>query len=282
MAKLKFPLIAIISLNFLFLFSCGKKDELTEVQIPARESFATQNSNYPDPTSIKTKQGPYEMVSLGYTFSDFAEILKPDNIYTHYEKHHLNYANKLNTAVHGTPFERDSIQNLVARIDNNSPKIKNLAGAYYNHNLYWKSLSPLEQTKPSESLNSAINEAFGSIANLQKEFIAKGNTIIGSGWLWIVNANGVIQVVTTPNNDSPTMPEVNGGYPLIAIDLWEHAYYQTYEEDITAYLENCFKHLNWAFASKRFIPKAQTVDIAPINKATHQKPVAPMAVTSEQ
>lgn len=267
MTKLKLPFIVLITLNLMTIVSCNTKTDLTEVQIPERESFATQNSNFPDPATIKTKQGPYDMTGLGYGFNDFAEILKPESVYIHYDKYHLNYANKLNTAVHGTPFERDSIPNLVARIDNNSPKIKNLAGAYYNHNIYWKSLSPLEQTKLSESLNSAINESFGSIMELQKEFIAKGNSLVGAGWLWIINANGVIQVITTNNNDNPTMPEINGGYPLIGIDLWEHAYYGTYEEDITAYLEACFKHLNWTYASKRFVPKTQAENTVAVNMA---------------
>lgn len=274
MTKLKFPLLAIISLNLLILSSCGGKDELSEVQIPERESFATQNSNFPDPNTIKTKQGPYEMVGLGYGFNDFAEILKPESVYIHYDKYHLNYTNKLNTAVHGTPFERDSIPTLVSRIDNNSPKVKNLAGAYYNHNIYWKSLSPLEQTKPSESLNIAINESYSSLAELKKDFIAKGNGLVGAGWLWIVNANGIIQVITTANNDNPLMSEVNGGYPLIGIDLWEHAYYSTYDEDVTAYLEACFKNLNWNYASKRFVPKIQTTtDVITPSGPASPKPV---------
>ncbi|MDM1354223.1 superoxide dismutase [Myroides marinus] len=281
MTKLKLPLIAIISLNFLILTSCGTKDELNEVQIPERESFATQNSNFPDPATIKTKQGPYEMAHLGYGFNDYAEILKPESVYLHLEKYHLSYANKLNTTVHGTPFERDSIPALVSRIDNNSPKIKNFAGGYYNHNLYWKSLSPLEQTKPTESLTIAINESFGSMAELKKEFISKGNSLVGAGWLWIVNNNGVIQVMVTANNDTPSMPEVNGGYPLIAIDLWEHAYYSTYEDDVTAYLEACFKFLNWGFASKRFIPKVQTTEV--VNTATPSTPKVQRTVpTSSQ
>lgn len=275
MTKLKFPLIALISLNILLLASCGGKDELTEVQIPERESFATQNSNFPDPATIKTKQGPYEMGHLGYGFNDYAEILKPESVYIHYDKYHLSYANKLNSAVHGTPFERDSIPNLIARIDNNSPKIKNLAGGYYNHNIYWKSLSPLEQTKPSESLSVAINESYGSMNELQKDFIAKGNNLVGAGWLWIVNVNGLIQVITTLNNDSPAMPEVNGGYPLIGIDLWEHAYYGTYDDDITAYLEACFKQLNWTYASKRFVPQVTTVETTVPTTATTTTPVTP-------
>jgi len=285
MTKLKFPLIAIISLNILVLTSCGGKDELTEVQIPERQSFATQNSNFPDPATIKTKQGPYEMAHLGYGFNDFSEILKPESVYIHFDKYHLSYANKLNSAVHSTPFERDSIPSLVSRIDNNSAKIKNLAGGYYNHNLYWKSLSPLEQTKPTESLNIAINESFGSMAELKKEFINKGNSLIGAGWLFIVNNNGVIQVIVTTNNDSPSMPEVNGGYPLIAIDLWEHAYYSTYEDDVKAYLEACFEHLNWTYASKRFVPKVTTVEaMTPTTTATPRstKPVTTPTVPKQE
>ncbi|MDM1396464.1 superoxide dismutase [Myroides odoratimimus] len=260
MKKLKVTLIIIIALNSLLLTSCNNKEELTEVQIPERESFITKSSNFPDPNTIKTKQGPFEMQGIGYSFSDYVDILKPESVYIHYDKYHLSYTNKLNTSVHGTQFERDSISGLVSKIDNNYPKLKNLSGAYYNHNIYWRSISPLEEKAPNESLKNAITESFGSMAEFKKEFIAQGNALIGSGWLWLVQVNGTLQVVTTVNNESPMMPEVAKGSPLLGIDLWEHAYYPTYEEDITAYLEMCFKHLNWDYANKLYRPKVITVN----------------------
>lgn len=253
MTRLKRNIVILLCSNFMLFASCGNRNDLTEVEIPERETFITQKSEYPDPATIKTKQGPFEMLGLQYNFDELESIFKPETAFSHYNKVHLDYANKLNTAVHGTGFEKDEIGILVSRIDSRSANLKNLAGAYYNHNILWRSISPAGETKPNETLNKLIIESFGSLADLKKELISKGSSLIGSGWLWVtILPSGKLAVVTTTNNDNPSMPELHLGKPLFCIDLWEHAYYDTYQNDKTSYIETSFKYFNWNYANAQF------------------------------
>ncbi len=253
MTRLKRNIVILFCCNFMLLASCGNRNDLTEVEIPERETFITQKSEFPAPATIKTKQGPFEMLGLQYNFDELASVFKPETAFLHYSKVHLDYANKLNTAVHGTAFEKDEISTLVTKVDNRSINLKNLAGAYYNHNILWRSISPVEQSKPNETLSKLIAESFGSLAELKKELIAKGNSLIGSGWLWVtILPSGKLSVVTTTNNDNPSMPELQMGKPLFCIDLWEHAYFDTYQNDKASYIETSFKYFNWNYANSQF------------------------------
>lgn len=253
MTWLKRNIVILICCNFMLFSSCGNRNDLTEVGIPERETFITKKSDFPDPATIKTKQGPFEMLGLQYTFDELEPLFKPETAFSHYDKVHLDYANKLNSAVHGTAFEKDEINTLVTRIDTKSANLKNLAGGYNNHNILWRSISPVGQSKPNDALSKLITESFGSLLALQKELITKGNSLVGSGWLWItILPNGKLTVVTTSNNDNPSMPELQMGKPLFCIDLWEHAYYDTYQNDKTSYIETSFKYFNWNYANTQF------------------------------
>lgn len=237
-----------------FVLGCNNKENLIEVEIPEREVFITKTNDFPDPSTIKTKQGPFDLPNPPIGFEELKDLSKPNAFFVHYSEVHLNYANNLNTAVHNTPFENDTITDIIKKIDNRNASLKNLAGAYYNHNLYWQSITSNESS-PNDLLSEAIKSSFGSFKELTNEIMTKAMALDGSGWLWVVIKGKDLAVITTVNNDTPNMSDIQSGEPLLVIDLWEHAYFPTYNNDKKKYIENSIKHLNWDFANKQYAKK---------------------------
>lgn len=237
----------------LIIWSCNNKQELIEVQIPEREVFIEEKVVYPNPSSIQTKQGPMEMPDLSYQFDELADLFKPEHLLLHYSKIHLKYADQLNLSLHHTPLEKDTITTILLKVDSQNENLKNLAGGYYNHNIFWRSLTNKKDNKPNTELEKAINNAFGSLSGFKKDLKTKALQVIGSGWIWLVSKNGNLAIVITSNNDNPLMNHLMLGIPIFAIDLWEHAYYPTYQDNFDNYLENCIQHLNWEFANEQYL-----------------------------
>lgn len=243
----------LILLGILTLGSCNNPKELIEVQIPEREAFVESEVTYPNPSSIKTKQGPMEMFGLPYQFDELSDLFKPDHLLLHYSKIHLKYADQLNLSLHQTPIEKDTITAIVFKADNKNENLKNLAGGYYNHNLFWRSLTNKKDTQPNAELQKGITDAFGNMSGFKKEFKEKALELVGSGWLWLISKNNSLAIVTTANNENPLMGHLMLGTPLLAIDLWEHSYYQTYQDNLHTYIDNCIQHLNWEFANEQYL-----------------------------
>lgn len=237
----------------LSLQSCRKNQELIEVQIPERSTFETKKSKYTDPAAIKTKQGPFEMLGLPYKYDEIGDIATPEQMQLHYAQIHLSYANGLNSQIHNSGLEKDSITLVVKKLEGKTVALQDKAGGYYNHNVYWNTLSKTTDSKPTDALNAAIVNSFGSIAELKKQLLTAGKYHIGSGWLWLVNNDGTLSIGTTNNNEVPALNPILKGEVLFAIDLWEHAYIQKFQTDKEAYLNSCIEHLNWEYANKNFI-----------------------------
>lgn len=236
------------------LQSCRQNQELIEVQIPERSSFITKQSNYPDPAQVKTKQGPLEMTGLPYKYDELVDVVKPEALMMHYAKIHLNYANDLNSQIHNTPLEKDTITTIVRKLDGAVSQLQDKVGGYYNHLIYWHSLSKNVDSKPTDALNHAIVSSFGSMTELKKQLKSSARQLAGPGWIWLINTNGTLSVITTINNELPNTTKAINGDVLLAIDMWEHAYIQTHQDDVNAYLDSCINHLNWEYASKNFKP----------------------------
>lgn len=248
MNKLCFPVLLFWAFT---LVGCNENQTLTEIEIPERESFIMEKTEFPDPSSIKTLQGPFDMPGLNYRFDEFT-IVEPKVAYSHYQNYHLIYANSLNTAIHHTPFEQDSIVGIIKKVGNKHPEIKNLSGAYLNHNIYWKSLHPSNQTKPNEALKEALITYFGSIKQFEEDFKQTALNGVGSGWVWLIErTDHSLAIVWTPNNENP-LSEYNTKDILFGIDLWEHAFVSTYPNDLKTYMEKCIKSLNWDYANEQY------------------------------
>jgi Fe-Mn family superoxide dismutase len=173
----------------------------------------------------------------------------------HYSKHYLTYTNNLNKAIVGTELEKLPIEEILAKsIANDSTGVRNNAGGYYNHSLFWKCMSPKAGGEPKDTLSMAIVKDFGSFENFKKQFKNTATKHFGSGWAWlIVDKTGKLQVTSTTNQDNPLMPKVEvSGKPILALDLWEHAYYLDYQYRRKNYIDSFFNIINWSEVEKNY------------------------------
>lgn len=171
----------------------------------------------------------------------------------HHGKHHQAYVDNLNKAVAGTENENKSLEELVAKAGTISPAVRNNGGGHWNHSFFWESLAPKAGGAPTGKLADAINSTFGSFDAFKEKFNAAGATRFGSGWAWLIEKDGKLEITSTPNQDNPLMDvaEVKGK-PILGVDVWEHAYYLKYQNRRPEYLAAFWNVVNWDAVSKRF------------------------------
>jgi Fe-Mn family superoxide dismutase len=183
---------------------------------------------------------PYEQDALEPTISR-------ETIEYHYGKHHQTYVTNLNNLIPGTEFENASLEEIVKT---SSGGIFNNAAQIWNHTFYWNCFSPQGGGEPSGPLADAINAAFGSFTEFQKQFAKSAATNFGSGWTWLVkNGEGQLEIVNTSNAANPM---TEGMTPLLTVDVWEHAYYIDYRNARPKYLEEVWKIVDWEFVGDNF------------------------------
>ena len=237
----------LISTLFLLitLISCNKKKltEVVEVPLPTAEEKVAMGL----PDDVKANEGSFQLDKLPYAYDALAPDISPTTLEMHYSKHYLTYTNNLNKAVLGTPLENLTIEEVLAQLDPNDTALRNNAGGFYNHSLYWKCMAPKAVGKPSNALAEAITRDFGSFENFTSLFKVEATKQFGSGWTWlIIDRTGKLQVTSTPNQDNPLMRNaVVPGTPLLAIDVWEHAYYLDYQYKRKNYIDAFFNVINW-------------------------------------
>ena len=170
----------------------------------------------------------------------------------HHSKHHAGYTNNLNAAVKGTDLEGKSIEDILSGVSGQSVAVRNNGGGFYNHNLFWKVMSPNGGGAPTGEVLQAIEKNFGSFDAFKDEFSKAAATRFGSGWAWLVKQKDDSLVITsTPNQDNPLMDlaEVKGT-PVLALDVWEHAYYLKYQNLRPDYISAFWNVVNWDEVSK--------------------------------
>ena len=161
----------------------------------------------------------------------------------HHDKHHQSYTTKLNNAVEGTDMENMSIEEILGQgVDKLSTTVRNNGGGYANHNLFWEIMGPNGGGSPSGDLSEAIERDFGSLDSLKEQFESAATGQFGSGWAWLVVNGGKLEVMGTPNQDSPLM---EGKTPILGLDVWEHAYYLKYQNKRPEYVSNFWNVVNW-------------------------------------
>ncbi|MEM7738882.1 MAG: superoxide dismutase, partial [Deinococcota bacterium] len=167
----------------------------------------------------------------------------------HHDKHHAGYASKLAAAVEGTDMASMSIEDILAKGADALPTgVRNNGGGYANHNLFWEIMAP-GGGAPSSDLTEAIDSAFGSFDSFKEEFATAAATRFGSGWAWLVVSGGKLEVMSTPNQDSPLM---EGKTPILGLDVWEHAYYLNYQNRRPDYISAFWNVVNWAKVSENY------------------------------
>lgn len=189
----------------------------------------------------------FELPKLPYAFDALEPHIDARTMEIHHDKHHQGYTTNLNKAIEGTNLEGKSIEEILKNLDMNNSAVRNNGGGYFNHNLFWEVMSPNGGGKPSGELAKAIDESFGSFDKFKEEFSNAAKTQFGSGWAWLcVSKGGKLSVSSTPNQDNPLMPGVgNSGYPILGLDVWEHAYYLNYQNKRPDYVSAFWNVVNW-------------------------------------
>lgn len=187
----------------------------------------------------------FELPNLPYAFDALEPYIDARTMEIHHDKHHAGYTNNLNKAIEGTDLDGLSIEEILVK-GFDKPAVRNNAGGFYNHNLFWKVMGPGKGGEPSGALAQAINEAFGSFEGFKEKFSQAAATRFGSGWAWLVVADGKLQICSTANQDNPLMPGVGcEGKPILGLDVWEHAYYLHYQNRRPDYINAFFNVVNW-------------------------------------
>lgn len=195
----------------------------------------------------------FKLPDLPYSYDALEPNIDKQTMEIHHGKHHNGYTNNLNNAIAGTELENETIENILSK-GMNMPAVRNNGGGYYNHSLFWSVMSPNAGGQPSGELADAINESFGSFEAFKDAFSKAAATRFGSGWAWLcVEKGGKVQVCSTPNQDNPLMPGVDcEGYPVLGLDVWEHAYYLKYQNKRPDYINAFFNVINWEAVTKRY------------------------------
>ena len=159
----------------------------------------------------------FDLPKLPYAFDALEPNIDARTMEIHHDKHHAGYTSKLNAAIEGTDHEGKDIESLLKNLDMSNTAVRNNGGGFFNHSLFWKTMSPDGGGKPSGDLAKAIDEAFGSYDAFKEKFSAAAGSRFGSGWAWLcVHSGGKLEICSTPNQDNPLMPDTGcEGYPIL-------------------------------------------------------------------
>ena len=248
----KITILLFCTLFALALGSCKRKKftEVVEVPLPSVQ----ENLSLGSPEDVKAESGAFELIQLPFNYDALAPNIDAQTMEIHYSKQYLTFTNNLNKALAETESENLSIEDVFKKADLSNADLKNNLGGYYNHTLYFDILTPKGNGKPADTLASAINKDFGSFEDFKTQFKESANKQFGSGWTWlVVDKAGKLQITNTINQENPLMPRVEvAKTPILAIDLWEHAYYWNYQNNRKKYIENFFNLINWKKVAEKY------------------------------
>ena len=198
----------------------------------------------------------YELPALPYAYDALEPHIDAKTMEIHHTKHHQAYITKANAALEGTEFTDLPVEELCSRLgelpEAKRGAVRNNGGGHANHSLFWTILSS-ETSAPSDELQAAINSAFGSMDGFKDAFANAAATRFGSGWAWLCkNDDGSVSVTSTANQDNPYMADVEGGTPILGLDVWEHAYYLNYQNRRPDYIAAFFDVVNWDKVSQLY------------------------------
>jgi Fe-Mn family superoxide dismutase len=195
----------------------------------------------------------FELPPLHYDFAALEPHIDEQTMRIHHDKHHQAYVDNANKALAGTEWEDNSVESVLAELDAMPEEIRttvrNNAGGHANHTLFWELMSPDGGGEPEGDLKAAIDDVFGSVADLKSQLNDNGVKRFGSGWTWLVHDGTGLSVYSTANQDSPLMESHE---PLLGIDVWEHAYYLSYQNRRPEYLETWWNVVHWDAVARRF------------------------------
>ena len=197
--------------------------------------------------------GEFVLPELPYAYDALEPYIDTRTMELHHSKHHASYTEKFNNAVKEVGLTGKTALQILSEASKYPESIRNNGGGYFNHKLFWRMLSPAGGGSPQGELLLALNQNFGSLESFKEEFSVAARSLFGSGWVWLVAAEGKLKVVPTSNQDSPVMDiSPVRGHPLLCIDVWEHAYYLHYQNRRADYIEAFWQIVNWEFVGQRY------------------------------
>jgi len=230
------------------------KNSLLLAAIPAiapMDIFALDQKKSED--SANVAPFVFAQIPLPYAFDALAPHIDAVTMEIHYTKHHATYVKNVNEAIKAEKLDFKNAYDFFSQSSKLSAKAKNNGGGVWNHNFFWDSMSPTPSA-PSAKLKAAIDKSFGSLEQFKEQFTKAAVGQFGSGWAWLINDRGTLKIVGTANQDNPLMDTaLVRGTPLLAIDVWEHAYYLKYQNKRPDYVAAWWNVVNWSQVSKRLV-----------------------------
>jgi len=195
---------------------------------------------------------PFEVPPLPYDYAALEPHIDEQTMRIHHDKHHQAYVDNANAALEGTELADKSVEQVLTNLEvlpaDKQAAVRNNVGGHANHSFFWEIMSPDGGGEPSGAFADAVNDAFGSVDELRKQVNDAGVKRFGSGWTWLVWDGTGLAVKSTPNQDSPILED---NEPLLGIDVWEHAYYLTYQNRRPDYLAAWWNVINWDAVAQR-------------------------------
>lgn len=194
----------------------------------------------------------FEQQKLSYSYDALEPYIDAKTMELHYSKHHAGYTSKFNAALKEELVKSGSPEEIFKNVSKRSASIRNNGGGWYNHNLYWQNMTP-GGNKAKGAFLKMLEKEFGSFDKFQDDFSKAASTVFGSGWAWLISQNGKLKITQTSNQDNPLMDvAADQGFPLLGIDVWEHAYYLNYQNRRTEYISAFMRLIDWSFVEKRY------------------------------
>ena len=245
-----FNILAVVSLVLTGTIACQQPAQERET---ATEKVS-EKLEFKVTTVMKPLNGKHELAPLPYAHDALEPYIDKMTMEIHHGRHHQAYVTNVNNAIAGTEMETMSLEDIFKNMSKYPMAVRNNGGGHWNHHLFWEIMAPNAGGKPSGDLLAAIEKHFGSFESFQEKFSQAGATRFGSGWAWlIVDANGDLQVTSTPNQDNPLMDVADvQGMPILGVDVWEHAYYLKYQNRRPEYLSNFWNVINWPEVERRY------------------------------
>ena len=203
--------------------------------------------------NLNKKKMSFTLPELKFSYDALEPHIDSRTMEIHHSKHHQGYTNKLNAALESADVSFASIEDLLPKIDMKNMALRNNAGGFYNHKLFWEVITPGSNSEMSTELKDAIEKSFGTFQEFKSQFSNSAASRFGSGWAWLCVTDGGLEICSSANQDNPLMPMIGcGGTPILGIDVWEHAYYLNYQNRRPDYINAFFEVINWNVVSEKF------------------------------
>ena len=225
--------------------------KINELEIKLNENLISHKNIISEIKSISIEKLPY-------SFDSVEGFVDSETMKTHYNKHYKGYVEKLNVELEKVKGPDLDIEGIIKKISKFNTKVRNNGGGAFNHALFWKMLSPKKQ-EIKDPIKSKIEKTFGSFEKFKEKFEEEAKSRFGSGWVWlIITKSNTLKIVTTANQDNPLMnTEKVQGYPILGLDVWEHAYYLKYKNQRDKYVKNFWRVVNWTFVNDSYISQLE-------------------------